>query len=284
MAERMDFPQDFRRFVAPGVERLVALAGMLAARGLSYQVLKSEKARHLAVRIGKDAPRIILMAHYDRVKGSPGVLDNSCACLQLADFACRAFSGGAVDLSLLIVFTDAEEAPGSGSAANQGALALARAIRTTFSGGNQEPPSVLVFDVTGRGDRLLLSSAPARLLARGGLSSSSSASCHEALNRLARLAARNAGLFDPLSIGLPWSDDLGLVLGGLGALTVSLLPKAEVDTLVLGGVPATWKFLHTKEDRAEVAEAGAFSLMGRFLDALIPSLLEPGCPFPGKRP
>lgn len=270
----MIFPEEFRRFIAPKAERLVALAGMLASRSLPYSVLRTGEARHLALRIGQGAPALILMAHYDRVEGSPGVLDNSCACYQLVELASRAMARSKLEkgLSLLIVFTDGEEWPGLEGAASQGSLALAQAIKQAVRQSglkDAKPPLVLVLDVTGRGDRLLLSSSPAELFARGGLGESEAARGHEALVELLRRCAGNIGMGETLSHPLPWSDDLGLCLGGLGALTMSLLPEAEARELASGLEPETWSLLHSARDDASAAEPEAFALMGALLDSLL---------------
>jgi hypothetical protein len=276
----VDIASEFRRFIAPGAERLVCLAGMLAARGLGYTVLRTGEARHLAVRLGTDAPRLILAAHYDRVEGSPGVLDNSCACLELVDFAGRQKARGR-EAPILIVFTDGEEAPGKGSAADQGSLGLAKGIRAACAGKGEAPP-VLVLDVTGRGTSLLLSSAPADLLARQGLASSPQAQGHAFLKDLVSRCAARASLPGPRQAALPWSDDLGLVLGGLGALTLSLLPEAEAALLLSGGSPPTWALLHGPGDSIEAADPGAFAVMAKLLDGL-GDIIHGRPPVPEKR-
>ncbi|MBL8966128.1 MAG: M28 family peptidase [Spirochaetaceae bacterium] len=340
----MQLPADFRRFLAPGADRLVALAGILAGRGLEYSVLPAAGARHLLVRLGAGRPRLVLVAHYDRAPGSPGFLDNSAACLALADFGARLggglggglrgrpagagaleeggtgggapnslaggpYGGGKAALpGLCLLFTDAEEKPAESGALTQGAYALARGLKAAFAAafsadlqaagarrgaradaGNptDELPRFLVLDVVGRGDRLLLSTASAALLERSGKGAESLAGRIEALACLALSAAERAGLPAPLRVPLPWSDDLGLVLGGLPALTLSLLPAAEARayaTLNAGepaprsaapsraeagqAWPATWDYLHTAADGPALAASEPFALVAAFLDAL----------------
>jgi hypothetical protein len=283
----MRFTAEAERFLKPGADRLVALAGLLAARGLGYSVVRTGEARHVLLRVGGAAPALAFIAHYDRYPGSPGALDNSCACLQLADFAARAsaaLSGAAPSApagarrgmsSFLVAFTDAEEAPGHGQATEQGSFALARALQAAAgaaavagAAAAAEGLAALVFDVTGRGGRLLLSSAPASLLARHGLGGSPAALGHSRLLGLARRAAQRAGLARPFEAELPWSDDLGLTLAGMPSLTVSLLPEAEAELLRGGGKPPTWELLHTEEDSPDKAEEGAFALMSAYLDEL----------------
>jgi Zn-dependent M28 family amino/carboxypeptidase len=263
----------------PGGDRLVALAGLLAARDLPYSIVKIGGARHAIVRVGEGRPRLALVAHYDRVGGGPGALDNSCACIQLADFAARLRSAGrgaasepSPRASVLVAFTDAEEAPGSGEASTQGSFALARSLRAAAPPG--EAMAALVLDVTGRGGRLLLSKAPAELLERNGLSTSEAASGNRALLALARKAAAAAGIAPPIEAALPWSDDLGLTLGGLPALALSLLPEEEAAILAAGGRPPLWDILHTEADAPELAEDSAFALVASFLDALALELVS----------
>jgi Predicted aminopeptidases len=285
----MLFSEEAERFLRLDCDRLVCLAGILASRGLPYSILKTGSARHLAVRLGSSSPALVLVAHYDRAPGSPGALDNSCACLQLVDFAQRvSASGPDAAPSLLFVFTDEEEAPGSGiarggasggasgvrGASSQGSFALSRALAKALSRldrakGRTAPAfRAMVFDVTGRGDRLLLSTAPAELLDRNGLSDSPAAAGYRELAALARRAASGAGLAPPVEAKLPWSDDLGLTLGGIPALAVSLLPDYEARALSAGLKPRTWDYLHSPEDLPGLATESAFGLMSRFLDSL----------------
>ncbi|MGA2546090.1 MAG: M28 family peptidase [Rectinemataceae bacterium] len=275
----MRFAEDVKRFMRPDGDRLVALAGLLAARALRYSVVKTGDARHVMVRVGRSKPRLAFVAHYDRFAGSPGTLDNSCACLQLAEFAARKSvvldrtGPKGAPPSFLVAFTDAEEAPVSSKPFTQGSYALARKLKAAAGAG--DALAAIVLDVTGRGDRLLLSKAPAELLARRGLSLSPAAVGHRSLVSLAKRAALRAGLAEPLEAGLPWSDDLGLTLGGLPALTISLLPAPEAAMLAAGKRPPLWGLLHTEADSPELAQKGAFDLMSAFLDALVVELARP---------
>jgi hypothetical protein len=253
----------------PGGDRLVALAGLLSARSLRYSIVKTGEARHLLVRLGKAKPRLALVAHYDRIAGTSGALDNSCACLQLIEFTARQ-SAVAEPLACLVAFTDAEEAPGSGEPSTQGAYSLARKLKSAAKA--EGGLAALVLDVTGRGGRLLLSKATAELLARTGLGLSPAARGNRFLVDLAKRAAGRARLKAPLESGLPWSDDLGLTLGGLPALAISLLPEPEAELLAAGKRPPLWDLLHTPADSPELAEEGAFALVSAFLDALVAEL------------
>jgi len=289
------FLENAERFMRPGVDRLAALGEVLAGLGLRYSVVRLGGARHVLMQVGKGPPRLALVAHYDRFSEGSGALDNSCACLQLADFAARLSArraagegddrssagsglaapktptaGGAEPrakpVSLLIAFTDAEEAPGSGEASSQGSFALARALMA--KGAPVPGLSALVFDVTGRGGRLVYSTAPESLLRRNGLESSSVAVGYRSLVDLASRAAEGARLEPPVAAELSWSDDLGLTLGGIPALTLSLLPEAEIPILEARQKPPTWMLLHTDQDSPDKAEPEAFRVVAAFLDSL----------------
>lgn len=312
----MVFPEEFLRFLAPGADRLGELCALLSKRGLSYRLLSIGERRHVLVRLGRGSPRFIVSAHYDRVAGSPGFLDNSAACLELADFGARAIAavggaafGGARSLpegssgfelrsgelrseGVFLLFTDGEEAPGKGGPLDQGSYSLSLALKAAL--GREAIAALsgfLVVDVTGRGGRLLLSRAPAALLERHGLESSPLAQGLSSLERLCAGAARRAGLAEPLRLPLPWSDDLGFLLGGLPALSVSLLPEGEArayaalcagERAALRGGPGapgreeagsawppTWELLHSAGDGLGLAEEASFSLMASFLDSLL---------------
>ena len=271
MGDPLKFSDEAERFMRVGGDRLVGLAGILSSLGIRYSVAKIGEARHLLARVGEGKPRLTFVAHYDRFPGSSGALDNSCACLQLAAFAARLRARGSPP-SLLFAFTDAEEAPGTGEASRQGSYALARNLKA--AGEISEGMSAIVLDVTGRGSRLLLSSAPAQLLARNGLGTTAAAEGHKVLVSLARRAAARARLREPLGAALPWSDDLGLTLGGLPALTVSLLPEAEADMLAAGKRPPTWDLLHTAADTSDRAEGVAFDILAGFLDSIAQELIR----------
>jgi hypothetical protein len=300
----MVFPEEFLRFLSPSADRLGELCAILSKRRLAYRLLVIGERRHVLVRLGRGSPRFIVSAHYDRVPGSPGFLDNSAACLELADFGARVVAKvGVAERSsaperssegLFLLFTDGEEAPGTGGPLDQGSYSLSLALKAAL--GSEAIAGLagfLVIDVTGRGGRLLFSRAPSALLERHGLAESPLAQGLSSLERLCLAAAQRAGLAQPLSLPLPWSDDLGFLLGGLPALSVSLLPETEAAAYAglcaecaMGSLPgrtaapsrdeagsawpATWNYLHGQEDGIALAREAPFALMASFLDALLP--------------
>lgn len=245
---------------------------------------------HLIVRFGDSAydPRFrtkLLVAHHDRAPGSPGALDNGAACFQLAALAAR-LSGGRTSHNTIILFTDSEE---SATAGDQGSYSVARALAgrvRSLAGTGEEPPAVFVFDVTGRGTAPVLSTTPRDLLSAHSLGGSDLAGEIRTLSSWASRALRKGTGLAPVSIPVPWSDDLGFALGGVPAVTITLLPRAELDEYrkafdaqpgvsaadkTVGGypevLPPTWARLHGPDDDLSALEEASFGVMERVLDA-----------------
>ena len=272
----MRFESDFLDFLEPGADRLACLSAILARRGLEGKVLSIGERRHLLVRLRPGKPGTILVAHYDRVEGSPGALDNSAACLVLANAAKRISADASISCGSFVLFTDGEEAPASGPPSSQGAYALARGLGKAFGSAH---PAIYVFDVIGRGKRLLLSTA-SREAGRGGLASA----LLDEMEARAFAASASMGLGVPARFPLPWSDDLGFTLAGLPALAISLLPEEEALRLAKGLArrpdrqrsrplsraetpgewPETWKVLHGADDDISLVEEGALAAMEEF--------------------
>ena len=325
-----DLSPDFLEFLSPAANRLSTLGKILEKRNLSYQIITLGSKNHLLVRLSPGEPRLILSAHYDRVNGSPGFLDNSMACLELADFGERFHvSGAAAANGLFLLFTDGEEAPAKEGPLAQGSYLIAKALREALgpartgtwpSEGAARIPrgecsaeldmgtglgllGILVFDMTGRGEQLLLSRAPAALLDKHGLGGGQVSRALGGLELLCGRAARAAGAGRPFRIPLPWSDDLGFLLGGLPALNISLLPRGEAiaygrfcagrtagcctaaGTPVLlaaplrseagSSWPPTWNLMHSAADDLSLFDPAARSLMASFLDSIPPLLAAP---------
>lgn len=284
----MRFEREFLAFLAPEADRLVRLSGLLARRGLSGQVLGIGGRRHLLVRLSPGQPSRLLVAHYDRVAGSPGALDNSAACLALCDAGSRIARASDAAAGAFLLFTDGEEAPAGGDPFSQGAYALATGLRRALG---EARPSIFVFDVVGRGDRLLLSTAARR----EGASASADAGALDSMEALARASALASGLGEPARLPLPWSDDLGFALAGMPALVVSALPSAELLPLLreserrvfshslareeLGDLwPPTWGLLHGPDDGPGLLERPTLSMVTDFAVGLCRACQQGGAP------
>lgn len=251
----------------------------------------------------------VLTAHHDRVPGTPGALDNSAACLQLWDFLRRERPC----VNTVAIFTDREELSG-GQATEQGSYALGQAL----AGLGLKAPLVYPLDVTGRGDCLVLSTSGSsfcssarggerpgiRADARGGerngelvggeRNAEKGAERGHAAETLARLGADIEAMADTAlrlmsgrsrvyRMAVPFGEDLGFILAGVPALTVTVLPRAEADSLAGGNAslpawasleqpgrrsPDTWSRLHGPGDTPGLYTPEAFEAVSRLLSRL----------------
>lgn len=276
-----------RALTVPDADRPAVLEALLRDRGVASARIPLAGSLHLAVKFPDSSynPRYrtkLLVAHHDRRPGSSGALDNGAACLQLADLAGR-LALREEPHNTVILFTDSEESSGAG---DQGSYAVARALAgrvRALAGEGEEPPAVFVFDVTGRGTVPILSTTARDLLASRGPDCGDLAGRIGDLESWAARTLRRAGAA-PLRLPVPWSDDLGFALGGIPAVTLTLLPRSELgapNTSASRGrrdgtdtphgkfpaePPATWALLHGPGDRPEILEEESFDLMACILD------------------
>ena len=224
----------------------------------------------------------VVTAHHDRVPGTPGALDNSAACMQLVEF----LSSGRGSFNTLVVFTDREElgswSPSAASRAaapsEQGSYELGKA----FAGMGLRAPMVFPMDVTGRGDSLVLSRAAEGLARRTDRNGGMEALIAQTDSMAVTVARMMAGRAPVFRATVPFGEDLGFMLAGVPALTVTVLPRDEAAALSgLGGLPAwaspvapghktpgTWSHLHGSGDTTDLYTSDAFELVSRFLDRL----------------
>jgi hypothetical protein len=331
MARPDDLPASstFETFLAPGLDRCAFISAWLRAREIRHSVVELAGKRHIVVRFADDAydPRFrmkTLVAHYDRAECtqgtqgtqgnqcSSGANDNSAACFQLMLFAERLSRGnvanaanaagvagsgsaaGAIGMrvpaihNIRIFFTDGEEAAGTKGIASQGAFTLGAGLRKL----KMTEDDVFVFDCTGRGDTLIVSTAG---MERAGAFGKRLADLHE---RTARLAQRVSGE-SWLRLPTPYSDNAGFLASGIASQVITVLPRGEAtallaasDALGIAGkkelvnflarhghdkgstngvshaLPETWAIMHTERDNAASLTASAFRLMDAFLLAL----------------
>jgi hypothetical protein len=269
-------PSWFFQFCAPEADRLAILAQVLHAAGIPFELLKTREFRHLQVRYDRplqpEPGEKIVLAHYDRVAGSPGANDNGASVLALVDYLRRPRKGP----SLRVLFTDGEELAAGSTAAEQGAHALAQMwgpIPGLFP---------VVLDMTGIGDTVVLGHLGEHLVRKtrpGGAPSGLDAYARLRLGALRWLATCGAG--DTLEVNTPFSDDLGLFLAGIPAVQVSLLPRrqalayrktrevpGELEGREAGPLPPAWRTMHTPEDRPENLTPTSRLLVAQLLDKL----------------
>ncbi len=286
----------FEAFLSLEVDRPGFISAWLRARQIPAFDVPLAGRRHVVVRFGSEAydPRFrmkTLVAHHDRVPGTPGANDNSAACFQLMLFASR-LSSLSIAHNVRIIFTDGEEAAGVAGIAGQGSYAVGSALRSR----GEDLGDVYVLDCSGRGDTLVLSeSGPGttrnRALARG----------MEELRDRARGLARESAAGRWVSLPTPYSDNAGFLASAIPSQVVTVLPGEEATALLAAlaekgaaqdssraaalrdrvarnkktesgpeaeGYPRTWALMHTAEDAADTLTASAFRLVAGFLDTL----------------
>jgi hypothetical protein len=296
---------DLRNFTR-STDRYDFLASWFEKEGIAVRRISIGDSRHLVVRFDqgyyqKNKPLKLFVAHYDRAPGSPGALDNSAACAQLASFA-KELSYSRLNRSffrsnVILVFTDGEELSKT-KPAEQGSYSLGKAL----CGASEERLLGLVFDVTGRGEIVVVSNAVSHKV-RKAFACEIDALCEEVVRKV-----RDDGM-RVMKLSLPYSDELGFVAAGIPAICISLLPEREANeyfeacrsaigntrvsgkqagravtneviaslesgdikairSIVGSKFPATWNYLHTVLDDVDLVEPKSFEIVSRVLHVL----------------
>ncbi|TFG83307.1 MAG: M28 family peptidase [Spirochaetales bacterium] len=271
----MRFPGWFPGFLELDADRCGILVAALRQADVPCSLFESGAGRFIVARPRESVRDSlyrakVVTAHYDRVPGTPGALDNSAACLQLW----RYLSEGKDAYNLSAVFTDREELSGR-PATEQGSFALGKAFGSLGLGA----PLVFTLDVTGRGDALVVSESASWLRGEGGTMDRLAAEVEDTAADLLRVVAGRM----PIHRGrIPFGEDLGFLRAGLPALALTVLPRDEAEELAgpvgvpswampsrpRGRRPHTWSLLHGQEDTPDHYTDAAFELMEKLLRAL----------------
>ncbi len=268
-------PEWFESFLHERADRFGLLMHALSSADIAHQSFEGAAGAFIIAhpKANKTDPLYrakVFTAHYDRVPGTPGALDNSAACLQLV----RYLAEGRGSLNTTVVFTDREELSGR-DATEQGSFALGKAFASLGLG----LPLVFTFDVTGRGDALVLSQAAQALRSEGAAMARLAAELDTVVIEASRSLAGRMPLYRAL---VPFGEDLGFLRAGVPALALTVLPRAEAEELAgPDGLPPwasplhpkhkkpdTWRFLHGADDLPGLYTPSAFALMEKALNAL----------------
>lgn len=282
--------QSFETFLVPDVDRYFILKTLLEKLRLSHEVISICGNRHFLLAPGNVSracgnSAIILVAHYDRVIGSPGANDNSAAVFELLDVAIslrRECING-----WLIIFTDKEELTRGERLIDQGSYSLAKKLLASGLG----RPKIFIFDACGSGDTFIISTTAEYLLknehhtggARTRIRLRQLRSC--ALETTRRLHIERVCL-----IPTPFSDDAGFLRAGLAAQTITVLPaneaaafaallrnapaytdalfKHDAPSLEASLIPQTWRRLNSPEDTRPHLTPQHFPEITRFIRGL----------------
>ena len=258
-------PSSFNDFIAPDCNRAAFIQNYLKTAGLEAPILQMEGKNHIYVKFPQSQYNSMfriktVIAHYDRFPGSPGANDNSAAvfCLlewaaQLARLASPAFH------NIRLIFTDGEELGAAGGVAEQGAFPLAQIFRRLGITNDD----IFVFDCMGRGEVPILTQtilppkAPTRFVKDFSTLEQRAASLLQ--------ASANGRWF---SLPCNYSDNASFIANGIPAVSITMLPSAEVTAATRGETPLTWQLLHTAGDNLASLTPQSFEIFHNILNNL----------------
>ena len=266
-------PPAFSEFISPDCDRSRFIQDYLKAGGIDCAIMSMEGKNHIYVKFPKTQYNPMfriktVIAHYDRI--GIGANDNSAAVFCLMEWA---RSLGAlrepqgphvqhrphVQHNIRLIFTDGEELGEGGGVKEQGAFPLAQMFRRLGITNDD----IFVFDCMGRGEVPILSqpTVPPKVST-------------SFLKSYSELEARARNLLQTASDGhwfyLPcnYSDNASFIANGIPAVAVTLLPSDEVQEVVAGRQPQTWKLFHTPQDNLSSLNPASFELFHKILNLL----------------
>ena len=287
MNETEKLSSEYIDFLAQDCDRTSFIVNYLEKRGVKSTVINIDKRRHIYVNFPKEQYsgyfRIkTLIAHYDRVKESPGANDNSFAVFSMMNWA-AALNEKNIQHNIRLIFTDGEEMD---ELEGQGAFALAGTFRRLGITNDD----VYVFDCMGRGTIPVLQKPPLLDKAKPAFRKK----FNELFNRTqAVLKTATGGSWVTLPVS--WSDNAGFIASGIPAVLVTMLPSNEASAYMMAlaknpgledfvvnhkaatpderirlstMLPETWKFLHSKKDSAESITVESSYVFERILNVL----------------
>lgn len=293
----MDFlTEEFKAYIAPGADRASILQQYLLDKGVDSARVVIDGKQHILVQFDSRFynPQFkikTVIAHYDRVEGSPGANDNSAADFQLADWAGELSKWHGIH-NVRIFFTDGEELGWSNGVLQQGAYGIANVFKRLGITNDD----VYVFDCCGRGEVPIL----ARTVLPPKVSNSFSKAFNDLFTRTQEILRRSCpGRW--MSLPVPYSDNASFLACGIPAVALTLLPAQEaslyarelvknkslseqvmnreaskqkrlsgeqVDFSYKERLPYTWKLFHTKADNIESLDKESWRIMHNILTCL----------------
>lgn len=256
----------FKKFCSLNSKREEILTKILVKESIPHSIVPLEDARHIFIfpeNLNKSTPVNVLVAHYDRVKNTPGANDNSASIFYLLNHAKRIKN---LSHTNVIIFTDREEITGGDSVTNQGSYNLGR----YFKSRNLKNLSFFIFDMCGIGTTLLLGTAGENLIREHYGDKFDSSSIKEDIKSVKENAEEflldlNGGEFfylNPL-----FSDDLGLILNEYPSVLFSLLPYREAVEYKRdpSKLPKSWRCNHTIDDRVDTLDPKSWGVISPLL-------------------
>ncbi len=276
-----EIPSEFIEFIRLGCNRLHFIQKYLQNTEIPNYVIQLDDKNHIVINLCSDSSsnksKKLLIAHYDRVNGTPGANDNSSAVFCLLTWAIEQ-AKKKLSNNITIIFTDGEE-QGQNGVLSQGAYQLAKHLKEegkTFD-------EIFVFDCMGRGDVpfICLSSLTNK-------TSEEFKKKQQVLEEKAeQLLLKSTGSF--MKLPTNYSDDAGFIANGIPAVVISMLPKNEAKSyqsclkkMLLqkkNGMsadnhfymyrPESWKLLHTMGDDISSLTPESFEIMHKILNEIL---------------
>lgn len=217
-------PAEFSQFIAPQTDRCTFIQEWLQNHGVESAVAGIDGKNHILVQFDSHAydPRFkikTVIAHYDRVAGSPGANDNSAADWQLMNWAVELKNASSFH-NVRIFFTDGEELGWNTGVSEQGAYGIA----STFKKLGITNDDVYVFDCCGRGEVPVLGKT--EIPAHAGNSFVKQFS--DLFDRTQDLL-RRASPGRWMSLPVPYSDNASFLACGIPAVAITMLPAEEAS-------------------------------------------------------
>lgn len=256
-------PESFKQFISLECDRQKFIQNYLNKLGLDAPVIQLEGKNHIYVKFPQNQYNPMfkiktVIAHYDRVEGTPGANDNSAAVFSMLEWAGRLCKMKSFH-NIRLIFTDGEEL-GSDGVSSQGAFPLAALFRKL---GITED-DIFVFDCMGRGDVPVLTET---ILPKTASKSF--------INKFCDLEGRAQKLLMEVSGGkwftLPgnYSDNASFIANGIPAVAITMLPSVEISCAAMSmELPQTWKLFHTPEDNFESLDSKSFEITAEILNRL----------------
>jgi hypothetical protein len=300
----MSLGPEFSEYLAPQTDRAAFIQSWLEKHGVKSARTVIDGKNHILVQFEQSAynPQYrikTVIAHYDRVSGSPGANDNSAADWQIMNWAVQLASctkeHDAVH-NVRIFFTDGEELGWSTGVTEQGAYGIANVFKRL----GITSDDIYVFDACGRGEVPVLSrhSFPPK-------------TDKKFLEKFTDLYNRTQDLLSRASPGrwmtlpVPYSDNASFLACGIPAVAITLLPANEaalyarslitdknleaavmnreatkqqrasgelVEYSYKDRMPLTWRLFHTTQDNEQSLTPQSFTVMQAILTQLASTL------------
>ncbi len=288
--------EEFKAYIAPGANRGDIIQSYLKARGVDSAVTVIDGKRHILVQFPSRFynPQFkikTVVAHYDRVEGSPGANDNSAADFQIMDWAVSLKDFQGVH-NVRIFFTDGEELGWNTGVNEQGAFGIANVFKRLGITNDD----VYVFDSCGRGEVPILS----KTVLPVGTSPKFVNVFNDLFSRTQDLLRRSCpGRW--MSLPVPYSDNASFLACGIPAVAITILPASEaslyarelsknpglsdavmnresskqrrmqdgeVEYSYKERLPRTWRLFHTPNDDLASLTPDSFRVMSNILRSL----------------